>query len=387
MATNPAEARIVAERIGYPVLVRPSYVLGGRAMEIVYDDRSLDRYMIHAVDASPEKPILVDKYLEHAIEVDVDVVCDGKSVVVAGVMEHIEEAGIHSGDSCCVLPPHTLSDALQDVIREQSRRLALMLKVRGLMNVQFAVKGEEVFILEVNPRASRTVPFVSKAIGVSIAKIAARVMAGETLEAIGFTEELIPTHFSVKNPVFPFHKFQGCDIILGPEMRSTGETMGIDRQIGCAFLKAHLGAGNKLPTKGMVFVSVKDADKRDVVALAQRMDRLGLSLISTAGTWKILERHGIPAVCVKKIAEGRPNITDYIKNGEVRMIINTPSGKGTRTDEAKIRSLAVSQGIPCVTTLWGAAAVISAIEAAVRGGVEVAPLQEYHSALRDYSTR
>ena len=382
MATNQAEARTVAQRIGYPVLVRPSYVLGGRAMEIVYDDRSLDRYMIHAVDASPERPVLIDKYLEHAIEVDVDVVCDGELVVVAGVMEHIEEAGIHSGDSCCVLPPHTLSDAIQNEIRAQSRRLALALKVRGLMNVQFAVKGEEIFILEVNPRASRTVPFVSKAVGKSIAKIAARVMAGESLEAIGFTEEVVPSHFSVKNPVFPFHKFQGCDIILGPEMRSTGETMGIDRQIGSAFLKAHLGAGNRLPTKGLVFVSVKDADKRDIVALALRMDRLGLSMISTAGTWKILERHGIPAVCVKKIAEGRPNITDYIKNGEVRMVINTPSGKGTRTDEARIRSLAVGQGIPCVTTLWGAAAAISAIEAAVRGGVEVAPIQEYHGALQ-----
>ena len=381
VAVQKAEAREVADRIGYPVLVRPSYVLGGRAMEIVYDGHSLDRYMMEAVEASPERPVLVDKYLEHAIEVDVDVVADGATSLVGGIMEHIEEAGIHSGDSCCVLPPHTLPDTLQERIRDQAVALSKALDVRGLMNVQFAVKGTEIYILEVNPRASRTVPFVSKAVGISLAMVAARVMAGESLQEIGVTEERIPRHFSVKNPVFPFHKFQGCDIILSPEMRSTGEAMGIDHNVGSAFLKAHEAAGNFLPTSGLVFLSVKDADKREVVPLAQRLDGLGLRIVSTAGTWRVLERNGVPAVRVKKIAEGRPNITDYIKNGEVRMVINTPSGKGPRTDEAKIRSLAVSQGIPCVTTLWGAAAAISAIETAVRGGTEVAPLQAHHETM------
>jgi carbamoyl-phosphate synthase large subunit len=374
-------AQQAARHIGYPVLVRPSYVLGGRAMEIVFDEVSLARYMTHAVEASPEKPVLVDKYLEHAIEVDVDVVSDGDMAVIGGVMEHIEEAGVHSGDSCCVLPPHTLSDALQDNIRAAAKSLAFELDVRGLMNVQFAIKGTEIYILEVNPRASRTVPFVSKSVGVPLAKIAARVMAGEKLVDLGFTDEVVPDHMAVKNPVFPFHKFPGCDIILGPEMRSTGESMGIDLSIGSAFLKAHISAGNDLPLEGLVFISVKDADKRDIVALAQRLDRLGLGLVATEGTWKILERHGIPATSVKKIAEGRPNITDYMKNREIRLVINTPSGKGPRTDEANIRGLAVAQGIPCITTLAGAATAISAIEAASKGGIGVSPLQRYHERL------
>ena len=374
-------AQEAARRIGYPVLVRPSYVLGGRAMEIVFDESSLARYMTHAVEASPDKPVLVDKYLEHAIEVDVDVVCDGDTAVVGGVMEHIEEAGVHSGDSCCVLPPHTLSDSLQDEIRQAAKALAFALDVKGLMNVQFAVKGTGIYILEVNPRASRTVPFVSKSVGVQLAKIAARVMVGERLVDLGFTEEVIPDHMAVKNPVFPFHKFPGCDIILGPEMRSTGESMGIDLSIGAAFLKAHISAGNDLPLEGLVFISVKDADKRDIVALAHRLDGLGLGLVATEGTCKILERNGIPATSVKKIAEGRPNITDYMKNSEIRLVINTPSGMGPRTDEADIRGLAVAQGIPCITTLAGAATAISAIEAASKGGIGVTPLQRYHERL------
>jgi len=374
-------AQEAARRIGFPVLVRPSYVLGGRAMEIVFDESSLARYMTHAVEASPDKPVLVDKYLEHAIEVDVDVVCDGDTAVVGGVMEHIEEAGVHSGDSCCVLPPHTLSDSLQDEIRQAAKALAFALDVKGLMNVQFAVKGTAIYILEVNPRASRTVPFVSKSVGVQLAKIAARVMVGEQLVDLGFTEEVIPDHMAVKNPVFPFHKFPGCDIILGPEMRSTGESMGIDLSIGAAFLKAHISAGNDLPLEGLVFISVKDADKRDIVALAHRLDGLGLGLVATEGTCKILERNGIPATSVKKIAEGRPNITDYMKNSEIRLVINTPSGMGPRTDEADIRGLAVAQGIPCITTLAGAATAISAIEAASKGGIGVTPLQRYHERL------
>ncbi len=381
IAVDYPTALTAARSIGYPVLVRPSYVLGGRAMEIVYDDVALKRYMAEAVDASPEKPVLVDRYLEHAIEVDVDVLADNERQVLGGVMEHIEEAGIHSGDSTCVLPPHTLSDRIQDEIREAARSLARALNVRGLMNVQFAVKGGEVFILEVNPRASRTVPFVSKATGVPLAKLAARVMAGETLASLGVTTETIPQHFSVKYPVFPFNKFPGCDIILGPEMRSTGESMGIDQGIGSAFLKAHIAAGNQLPTEGTVFVSVKDSDKREIVALGQRLDRLGLKLVATGGTWKILQHHGIPCARVNKIAEGRPNITDYIKNREVRLVINTPSGKGPRTDEARIRGLAVSYGIPCITTLAGAAMALSAIEARARGGTGVRSLQSWHAPI------
>jgi carbamoyl-phosphate synthase large subunit len=378
MAQNAEEAVAVAHRLGYPVLLRPSYVLGGRAMEIVFDDDSVRRYMAEAKNVSAERPILVDHYLEHAIEVDVDVVADGEREVIAGIMEHIEEAGIHSGDSTCVIPPHTLSDRIVDEIRRISCALAKALKVRGLMNVQLAVKGDQVYILEVNPRASRTVPFVSKAIGIPIAKIAARVMAGEKLADLGFTKEVTPDHTAVKQPVFPFNKFPGCDIILGPEMRSTGEVMGLDSDLGRAFAKAHEAAGHRLPEEGLVFVSVKDADKREIVSIAQRLDHIGLKILATHGTWKILERMGIPAIRVRKIAEGRPNITDYLKNREVRLVINTPSGKGPRTDEARIRGLAVSQGIPCITTLAGAAAAVSAIEAKKRRTTTVTALQDYH---------
>lgn len=381
MATNLEEAREVANRIGYPVLVRPSYVLGGRAMEIVYDDEALEHYIKNAVEATPDRPVLVDRYLEHAIEVDVDVLSDGQRVVIGGVMEHIEEAGVHSGDSCCVLPPHTLSDRIVDRIRKACHELAIRLDVRGLMNVQYAIKNDEVFIIEVNPRASRTVPFVSKAIGRPLAKIAARIMAGETLSDLGIKDEIVPKHFSVKSPVFPFHKFPGCDIILGPEMRSTGEAMGVDGAIGVAFLKAYESAGDHLPEEGMVFVSVKDSDKREIVALAMRLDRLGLGLVATGGTAKILEHHGLPVRRVKKIAEGRPNITDYIKNQEIRLVINTPSGKGGRTDESKIRGLAVQHRIPCITTMAGAATAVAALEARSRGEVGVRSLQELHAEL------
>ncbi len=380
MAQTAEQAVEVAHRIGFPVLLRPSYVLGGRAMEIVFDDAGVTRYMAAAKHVSAERPILVDHYLESAIEVDVDVVADGERVVVAGIMEHIEEAGIHSGDSTCVLPPHTLSDRIVDEIRDASHALAKALNVRGLMNVQFAVKGDQVYILEVNPRASRTVPFVSKAIGAPIAKIAARVMAGETLLHLGFTREITPAHSAVKMPVFPFSKFPGCDIILGPEMKSTGEAMGLDANIGRAFAKAHEACSNRLPLEGHVFISVKDADKREIVSIAQRVDNLGLKILSTQGTWKILERMGIPATRVRKIAEGRPNIADYLKNREVQLVINTPSGKGPRTDEAKIRGIAVAQGIPCITTLAGAAAMISAIEAKKRRTMTVHALQDYHQS-------
>jgi carbamoyl-phosphate synthase large subunit len=378
-ARNADEAVAVAEKVGFPALLRPSYVLGGRAMEIVYDEAGVRRYMKEAVFVSEDRPVLVDHYLEHAIEVDVDCLADGDLEVIGGIMEHIEEAGIHSGDSTCVIPPHTLADRVLDEIRDATKKLARALNVRGLMNVQFAVRGDAVYILEVNPRASRTVPFVSKAIGRPLAKIAARIMAGEKLKDLGITTELTPLHSGVKQPVFPFNKFLGCDIILGPEMRSTGEAMGLDKHLGKAFAKAHEACGNRLPEEGAVFVSVKDADKRDIVPIAQALDRLGLKILATGGTWKILERYGIPAVRVKKIAEGRPNVTDYLKNREIKLVINTPSGKGPRTDEAKIRGVAVSQGIPCITTLAGAAAAISAIEAKKRRNLGVAALQDYTS--------
>jgi carbamoyl-phosphate synthase large subunit len=381
LARNVDEAIDVARHVGFPVLLRPSYVLGGRAMEIVYDEAGVRRYMAEAVFVSENRPVLVDHYLEHAIEVDVDCLADGEREVIGGIMEHIEEAGIHSGDSTCVIPPHTLADRILDEIRVATKSLARALNVRGLMNVQFAVKGDAVYILEVNPRASRTVPFVSKAVNRPLAKIAARVMAGESLAALGFTAELSPEHSGVKQPVFPFNKFPGCDIILGPEMRSTGEAMGLDKNLGRAFAKAHEACGNRLPEDGAVFVSVKDADKRDIVPIAQALDRMGLRILATGGTWKILERYGIPAVRVKKIAEGRPNVTDFLKNREVKLVINTPSGKGPRTDEAKIRGLAVAQGIPCITTLAGAAAAISAIEAKKRRNISVAALQDYASGV------
>jgi carbamoyl-phosphate synthase large subunit len=377
VARNVDEAIAVARKVGFPSLLRPSYVLGGRAMEIVYDEDGVRKYMEEAVFVSEERPVLVDHYLEHAIEVDVDCLADGEREVVGGVMEHIEEAGVHSGDSTCVIPPHTLGDRVLEEIKTATRALARALNVRGLMNVQFAVRGDHVYVLEVNPRASRTAPFVSKAIGRPLAKLAARVMAGETLAKLGFTEEITPKHSGVKQPVFPFSKFPGCDIILGPEMRSTGEAMGIDRHLGRAFAKAHEACGNRLPEEGAVFVSVKDADKREILPIAQALDRLGLKIHATGGTWKILERYGIPAVRVKKIAEGRPNVTDYLKNREIKLVINTPSGKGPRTDEAKIRGLAVAQGIPCITTLAGAAAAISAIEAKKRRNIDVAALQDY----------
>ena len=383
LARNVEQALAVARQVGFPVLLRPSYVLGGRAMEIVYDEPGVLRYMAEAVFVSEDRPVLVDHYLEHAIEVDVDCLADGEREVIAGIMEHIEEAGIHSGDSTCVIPPHTLSDRILDEIRTSTKALARALTVRGLMNVQFAVKGDVVYILEVNPRASRTVPFVSKAINRPIAKFAARIMAGETLAQIGFTVEVTPEHSGVKQPVFPFNKFPGCDIILGPEMRSTGEAMGLDRHLGRAFAKAHEACGNRLPEEGAVFISVKDSDKRDIVPIAQALDRMGLRILATGGTWKILERFGIPAVRVKKIAEGRPNVTDFLRNREVKLVINTPSGKGPRTDEAKIRGLAIAQGIPCITTLAGAAAAISAIEAKKRRNISVAALQDYASGVVD----
>ena len=380
IASDAASAFRIARDIGYPVLVRPSYVLGGRAMEIVYDDESLDRYIQDAVEASPDKPILVDKFLEEAIEVDVDAISDGRRVVIGGVMEHIEEAGIHSGDSCCVLPPHTLPREIVDEIVSATKAMALELGVVGLMNVQYAVKGETVYVIEVNPRASRTVPFVSKAIGVPLAKLAAKAMAGRNLEELGFTEERVPEYFSVKAPVFPFNKFPGTDMLLSPEMRSTGEVMGIDPDLGYAFVKAYLAAGVDLPRSGRVLLTVKHADKRHIVGDARALVSMGYELLSTEGTYRVLVSNGVPVRRVNKLHEGRPHIVDLVKNGEIDLILNTPYGKQQRYDDSYIRSTAVGAGIPCITTLAGIRAVVSALAALARGPLTVRSLQSYQGA-------
>lgn len=377
-AINFKQAKAVANRIGYPVVVRPSYVLGGRAMEIVYDDESLKYYMEHAVQASPEFPVLIDKFLEDAIEVDVDMVADGKTFVIGGIMEHIEEAGIHSGDSAMVLPPFSLSDEIIEKIRKDTYLMANELKVVGLMNVQYAVKDNTVYCLEVNPRASRTIPFVSKAIGVPLAKIASKVMAGKRLKELAFTKEVIPKYTCVKESVFPFSRFAGVDIILGPEMKSTGEVMGIDTDFGRSFAKSQLAAGQNLPLKGNIFISVKNKDKRSLVFIAKKLFDLKFNLLATEGTAKVLEKNGIKVRALKKIAQGKPNILGLIKEGKIDLIINTPAGKIPRADEVKIRSLAVSRGVPCVTTISGAQASVNGIEALIKEGLEVKSLQEYH---------
>ncbi|MFT4543191.1 MAG: carbamoyl-phosphate synthase large subunit [Planctomycetota bacterium] len=380
-ATNVGQAFEAARKIGYPVLVRPSYVLGGRAMEIVYDDDTLDRYMLNAVQASPDKPILVDKFLEDAIEVDVDAICDGKRVVIGAVMEHIEEAGIHSGDSTCVLPPHTLPRDIVDEIKAATTSMALELGVIGLMNVQFAVKGSSVYVIEVNPRASRTVPFVSKAIGVPLAKLAAKVMAGKSLEELGFTKEVHPPYFCVKVPVFPFNKFPGIDMLLSPEMRSTGEVMGIDPDLGHAFVKAYQAAGLNLPKRGTILLTVKHADKRAIIAEARMLDSLGYKLYATEGTWRAITTSGVPCERVNKVHEGRPHVVDMIKNRELDLILNTPLGKLERVDDAGIRSEAINAGLPCITTLAGIRAVVSALTALNREPQSVNSLQDIHKLL------
>jgi carbamoyl-phosphate synthase large subunit len=380
MAKSAAQAFEVARTIGYPVLVRPSYVLGGRAMEIVYDDESLDRYMTHAVEASPDRPVLVDKFLEEAIEVDVDAISDGDLVVIGGVMEHIEEAGIHSGDSTCVLPPHSLAQEIVDEIMAATKAMAKELRVIGLMNVQFAVKGSTVYVIEVNPRASRTVPFVSKAIGVPLAKLAAKAMTGLTLKELGFTQQIIPEYYSVKAPVFPFNKFPGIDMILSPEMRSTGEVMGTDFDLGYAFAKAYIGAGMKLPLRGRVLLTVKHDDKRAIISEAKALHHMGYDLTATEGTWRALRAAGVPCERVNKIHEGRPHIVDELKNKRIDMVLNTSSGK-QRGDDSYIRSTAISTGVPCITTLAGIRAMVAALEALHRGPVTVRTIQELHATI------
>ncbi|MCA8949788.1 MAG: carbamoyl-phosphate synthase large subunit, partial [Planctomycetes bacterium] len=380
MATTAEEAIAVAARIGYPVLVRPSFVLGGRAMEIVYDQAALESYMQQNRMFSEERPLLVDKFLDGAIEVDVDAIADGENVAIGGIMEHIEEAGIHSGDSSCSLPPYTLSDGMIEEIADKTRRLARELEVVGLMNVQWAVRGAQVYIIEANPRASRTAPFVSKAIGRPLAKLAARVMLGQTLTELGVEERLTPPYFSVKAPVFPFNKFHGVDILLGPEMRSTGEVMGIDKRFGTAFAKAMVGAGNELPREGKVFVSVRDEDKRLIVPLIARLHALGFEIVATGGTARVLENGGIKVDRVFKIHEGRPHVLDLVANREVRLIINTPAGRRQRSDDRLIRSGAVTHRIPCITTLAAASATIQGLESWLKKPLAVTPLQEYHAS-------
>ena len=378
LARSYNEALQIAKTINYPVVVRPSYVLGGRAMEIVYSDAELERYMTYAVQVEPDHPILIDRFLENAIEVDVDAIADQTGqVVIGGIMEHIEQAGIHSGDSACSIPTISLSDEVLTVIRTWSEKLAKALDVIGLMNIQFAVQGDQVYILEANPRASRTVPFVSKAIGVPLAKVAVRVMSGETLEGIGFTKEVIPPHIAVKEAVFPFEKFAGSDTILGPEMRSTGEVMGIDTDFGKAFAKAELAAGQKLPLTGTVFVSMNDRDKEASVPVIQDLIDLGLTIVATAGTQQVLEDHSVPADLVLKLHEGRPHVGDYIKNHQIQLVINTPIGATAQIDDRAIRRTALVYKVPIVTTIAGAKATASAIRALQSQPLEVKAIQDY----------
>ncbi len=381
IATSTEEADEIALRIGYPVVVRPSYVLGGRGMEIVYDRSKLKHWMATAVDASPEHPVLIDQYLENAHEVDVDAVFDGDTCVIGGIMEHVEEAGIHSGDSTCTLPPYSLSDEIQDVIRDYTRKLAEAAQVRGLMNIQYAVKDDKVYVLEVNPRASRTVPFVSKAIGLSLAGIASRVMAGEKLVDIGFTKEIVPPHYSVKAPVFPFNKFPGTDVILGPEMKSTGEVMGIDTDLGCAVAKAYMATSRTLPLNGTVFISVRDADKTAVEPIARAFADLNFRILATPGTKRHLDQAGIPCEQVYKRGEGRPDVTDTIASGEIQLVINTPSSDPlTRDDEKAIRTAALHRNIPTITTVFGARIIATAIDSVRRHGLGVRAMQDYYAA-------
>jgi carbamoyl-phosphate synthase large subunit len=412
VATNETEALKVAQKLGYPILVRPSFVLGGRAMQVVYSDAELQHYMRFAVEASPKRPVLVDRFLEDATEVDVDCIADvgqfnGRArcpqraarantkdgarpattgrpteddgtIVIGAILEHIEFAGIHSGDAAMVLPPHTLSKKVIETIRDYTHAMARELEVIGLMNVQYAVKDEKVFVLEVNPRASRTVPFVSKAIGVPLAKLAAKVMAGKTLKELGFTKEIRPKHWAVKESVFPFNRFLGQDILLSPEMRSTGEVMGLDADLGVAYAKSQMAAGAALPLGGKVFISVSDAHKKHVAAVAKQFADLEFALVATVGTAAVLEKAGLKVERIVKLLEGRPNVIDLLKNKEIQLVINTPSGAVPREDEVKIRTTAIYTGTPIMTTLSGAKAAARGIAALKKSGYNVKTLQEYH---------
>ena len=380
-------ALALAPGIGYPMLLRPSFVLGGRAMEIVFDADGLSKYISRAAEASPGKPVLFDRFLENATEVDVDCLSDGTRTVIGGVMQHIEQAGIHSGDSACVIPPYSLPADVIEIIKEQSKRLAAKLQVRGLMNIQFAVTGlgtgskeaPKVYILEANPRASRTVPFVSKATGVQLARLASLVMVGKTLDELGATE-VVPTHVSIKESVFPFSKFPGAQVQLGPEMKSTGEVMGIDRDLPMAFAKSQMAASALLPVKGTIFVSVASADKEAVGPVARQFTDMGYKLLATSGTGGYLQSLGVPVEVIPKIQEGRPNLLDKMKNGEVAMIINTPSGRGSKTDEGTIRTEAVKHRVTLITTVAAAGAAADACRALREREMTVTALQDWFPA-------
>ena len=381
-ALSAGEAIRKAKELGFPVLVRPSYVLGGRAMRIVYDEESIERFIHEAMQVNPDHPVLIDKFLEDAIEIDVDAVADGKRCMIAGIMEHIEEAGVHSGDSACVLPPYSLPEHIIAIIRQNTNALARELNVIGLMNIQFAVKNDTVYILEVNPRASRTVPFVSKATGIPWAKIAAKVMAGKTLDELGITKEIAITHYAVKEAVFPFNRFPGVDTILGPEMKSTGEVMGIDGDFGIAFIKSQIAAGQRLPQEGTVLISVSDKDKGPIAPIAKKLEALGFRLLGTRGTARFLSDAGIAITPVAKLGEGRPNILDLIKNSEISLVINTPSGKEAAADQTTIRRSAISYAVPYITTVPGAAAAVRGIASLQKGEISVRTIQEYHGDIK-----
>ncbi|PPC81986.1 MAG: carbamoyl phosphate synthase large subunit, partial [Hyphomicrobium sp.] len=385
IAKTPGEARAVADKIGYPVVIRPSYVLGGRAMEIVHDGAEIERYITRLsatldrpseLVVSDKRPLLIDSYLTDAVEVDVDCLSDGKDTFVAGIMEHIEEAGIHSGDSACSLPPYSLSPALIAEIERQTRELALALNVVGLMNVQFAIKENHVYILEVNPRASRTVPFVAKVVGLPIASIAAQIMGGKPLAAFNLKKPDYD-HIAVKEAVFPFARFLGVDPILGPEMRSTGEVMGIDRDFAMAFAKSQMGAGQKLPDSGAVFVSVKESDKSRIVSPVRELAAMGFKVIATRGTKRFLEQNGIACDAINKVLEGRPHVVDAIKNGDIALVFNTTEGSKALSDSKDIRRSALHHHVPYYTTLAGAVAVTRAIKALKSDTLQVAPLQGF----------
>jgi carbamoyl-phosphate synthase large subunit len=378
IAKRAEEAVGIAAEVGYPVLIRPSYVLGGRAMEIIYNREDLENRLASFFAVEPDRPVLIDQFLENAIEIDVDAICDGRETIIAGIMEHIEHAGVHSGDSTCVLPTQSISLSVIEEIRSATISLANELKVVGLMNIQFALQGKELFILEVNPRASRTVPFVSKATGVPWAKLAAKVMLGKTLEELGITSRLIPPHVSVKSVVIPFKRFPGSEISLGPEMRSTGEVMGISSQFGSAFAKAQIAAGHDLPTKGRVFISVSDNYKQEIVHVAQSLYQMGFEIVATRGTAAAIKNGGIPAIAVNKVSEGRPNLVDRIKNSEIQLVINIPSGRTAYEDDQQIRRASINYNIPVVTTLSGAKATASGIGALQNGRLGVKALQDYH---------
>ncbi|HEY9784406.1 MAG TPA: carbamoyl-phosphate synthase large subunit [Candidatus Obscuribacterales bacterium] len=377
-ARTHEEAIESARQVGYPVLVRPSYVLGGRAMEIIYSEEELSRWLNSGFQASPDRPVLIDEFLENAIEIDVDAISDGRATIIAGIMEHVEQAGIHSGDSTCVLPTQSIPLTIIEQIRRVTDELARELKVVGLMNIQFALRGQELFILEVNPRASRTVPFVSKATGVPWAQLAAAVMVGKSLSELGISPRLLPPHVAVKSVVIPFKRFPGAEISLGPEMRSTGEVMGISTQFGLAFAKAQIAAGQKLPVAGRIFISVSDLHKQEVVSVAQSLYQLGFELVCTRGTAAALKAGGIPAMVVNKVSEGRPNLVDRIKNGEIQLVINIPSGRTARDDDQLIRRASINYNVPVVTTLSGARATAAAIASLQAGPLGVNSLQDYH---------